>query len=185
MGTAAYRGDMTDLPFGFNPSQNPDDRGEGSSSGGGNTPPGGMPPGGVPFDMGQLGQMLSQLGQMLSQAQTSGGGPVNYELAKQIAMQQLAQSGGTAGADQSGAVADAVHLAEMWLDPATTLPAGARVAKARSATDWVNETLPTWQRLFDPVAQRVSGAWVDALPEEAKAAAGPMLAMVGQMGGMA
>ncbi|HTI19445.1 MAG TPA: zinc-dependent metalloprotease, partial [Kutzneria sp.] len=68
---------MTDLPFGFNPSPNPDDRGEGSS-GGGNTPPGGMPPGGVPFDMGQLGQMLSQLGQMLSQAQTSGAGPVNY-----------------------------------------------------------------------------------------------------------
>ncbi|GAA3431586.1 hypothetical protein GCM10018954_011870 [Kutzneria kofuensis] len=185
MDTAAYRGDMTDLPFGFNPSPNPDDRGEGSS-GGGNTPPGGMPPGGVPFDIGQLGQMLSQLGQMLSQAQTSGGGgPVNYDLAKQIAVQQLAQSGGTAGADQSGAVADAVHLAEMWLDPVTTLPAGARVAKAWSATDWVNETLPTWQRLFDPVAQRVSGAWVDALPEEAKAAAGPMLAMVGQMGGMA
>jgi putative hydrolase len=176
---------MTDLPFGFNSPQNPDDRGEGSS-GGGNTPPGGMPPGGVPFDMGQLGQMLSQLGQMLSQAQTSGGGgPVNYELAKQIALQQLAQSGGAGGTDQSGAVADAVHLAEMWLDPVTSLPAGARTSKAWSATDWVNETLPTWQRLFDPVAQRVSGAWVEALPEEAKAAAGPMLAMVGQMGGMA
>ena len=39
----------------------------------------GMPPGG--FDVNQLGQMLTQLGQMLSQAQNTGGGPVNYELA--------------------------------------------------------------------------------------------------------
>jgi putative hydrolase len=175
---------MTDLPFGFSPPPNPDDHGEGST-GGGNTPPGGMP-GGVPFDIGQLGQMLSQLGQMLSQSQTSGGGgPVNYDLAKQIAMRQLSTTGGDAGGDQGSAVADAVHLAEMWLDPTTVFPAGARTSKAWTAKEWVNQTLPTWQRLFDPVAQRVSGAWVEALPEEAKAAAGPLLSMVGQMGGMA
>ena len=47
-----------------------------------------MPPGG--FDMNQLGQMLTQLGQMLSQAQNTGGGPVNYELAASIAKQRLA-----------------------------------------------------------------------------------------------
>jgi putative hydrolase len=49
----------------------------------------------------------------------------------------------------------------------------------------VEKTLPTWQRLCDPVARQVSGAWVDALPAEAKEAAGPLLSMVGQMGGMA
>ena len=42
------------------------------------------------FDVSQLGQMLTQLGQMLSQAQSSGGGPVNYDLAAQMAHQQLA-----------------------------------------------------------------------------------------------
>ena len=46
-------------------------------------------------------------------------------------------------------------------------------------------SLSTWQRLCDPVAQRVSGAWVEALPEEIRAGAGPMLAMLGQMGGLA
>jgi len=35
------------------------------------------------------------------------------------------------------------------------------------------------------VAQRVSGAWLEGLPEEARQAAGPMLAMFGQMGGLA
>jgi putative hydrolase len=143
----------------------------------------GMPGGGGPFDFGQLGQMLSQLGEMISQAGSSSG-PVNYDVAKKIALQRLADSKAVTS-DQTKAVADAVHLAELWLDPATTLPAGANTAKAWSATDWVEHTIPTWQRLCDPVAQRISGAWVEALPQEAQQAAGPLLSMVGQMGGMA
>ena len=169
---------MTEFPFGFGP-PNPDDRGKKDPSGqeGGENPA-------EAFN--QLGQMLSQLGQMLSQAGNSTG-PVNYDLAKQIAMQRLGgeQIGFSASSDSPKAVADAVHLAEMWLDPVTILPAGATSSKAWTARDWVEHTLPTWQRLCDPVAQRVSGAWVEALPEEAKQAAGPLLSMVGQMGGMA
>ena len=171
---------MSNLPFGFGPSD-PDDRGgRGSGGEGSGGPFGGM--GG--FDVSQLGEMLSQLGQMLSQASGSAGGPVNYDLAKQMALQKL----GTAGlpsAGQAKAVTDAVRLAELWLDPVTTLPAGAGSAEAWAPRDWVERTLPTWRRLCDPVARRVSGAWVEALPAEARQAAGPLLAMVGQMGGMA
>jgi putative hydrolase len=178
---------MTDLPFGFGP-ENPDERGEGKpSEPGGNRPgqPGSGFPGGMPggFDVSQLGQMLTQLGQMLSHGSASSG-PVNYDLAKQIAVQQLAGKPSPTE-EQVRAVADAVRLAEMWLDPVTTLPAGARTSQAWSARDWVERTLPTWQRLCDPVAQRVSGAWVEAVPAEAKQAAGPLLSMLGQMGGMA
>ncbi|KAA2262826.1 zinc-dependent metalloprotease [Solihabitans fulvus] len=174
---------MTDKPFGFGPAD-PDDN---KPSERGENPIPGMPGPGEQFDFGQLGQMLSQLGQMLSQAGTTSAGPVNYDLAKQIAQQHLAgQEGGVGFApDQNTAVADALHLAEMWLDPTTTLPAGSRVTEAWTARDWVDRTLPTWQRLCDPVAQRVSGAWVEAMPAEAKEAAGPLLSMLGQMGGMA
>jgi putative hydrolase len=164
---------MTDLPFGFS-NQDPDEHGK--------RQPGGE--GGAPFDFGQLGQLLSQLGQMLSQAGTTAG-PVNYDLAKQIAVQRLTSEGGEGGPEEPGAVVEAVHLADLWLDDATTLPSGARITEAWSAKDWVESTIPTWQRLCDPVAQRVSGAWVEALPAEAKEAAGPLLSMVGQMGGMA
>jgi hypothetical protein len=145
----------------------------------------GMPMGagqGGGFDMGQLGQMLSQLGQMLSQAGTSSG-PVNYELAKQLAVQQLAHSR-TPTTEQRKAVADAFSLAELWLDPATSFPTGIRTSVAWSPKDWVDSSMSTWQRLCDPVARRVSTAWVEGLPEEARQAAGPMLAMLGQMGGL-
>ncbi|TDV35394.1 zinc-dependent metalloprotease [Actinophytocola oryzae] len=168
---------MTEFPFGFGP-PNPDDRGKKEPSGEENPQ--------EAFN--QLGQMLSQLGQMLSQAgSSSSSGPVNYDLAKQIAMQRLTSGeiGFTTSTEYQGAVTDAVHLAEMWLDPATTLPAGATTVKSWTPRDWVENTLPTWQRLCDPVARRVAGAWVEALPAEAKQAAGPLLSMVGQMGGMA
>lgn len=193
---------MSDTPFGFGPAdRDPDDgdrdreRSEGPRDpfGFGNLPGGaggfpglpGMPgmPGG--FDVSQLGQMLTQLGQMLSQAQTSGGGPVNYDLAAQMARQQLAGRSSSLTDQQRAAVADAVKLAELWLDGATDFPIGATEVAAWSATEWVDRSMPTWKRLCDPVAQRVSGAWVDAMPAEMQQAAGPMLAMIGQMGGLA
>src|SRR6187399_2999012 len=133
---AAYGGVMSNLPFGFG-SSDPDKRGENEPEGGG------QGAGGDAFN--QLGQMLSQLGQMLSQAGSSTG-PVNYDLAKQIAMQKLSgQVGFTAAPDATKAVTDALHLAEMWLDPVTTLPAGATSGRAWTPRDWVEHTLPTWQ----------------------------------------
>ena len=148
----------------------------------------GMPGGaGGQFDMSQLGQMLSQLGQMLSHAGTGSGddGPVNYDLAAQMATQQLAQTTSSLTDDQRQAVAEAVRLAEMWLDPATSFPSAGGEVKAWTPSDWVRAGMPTWKRLCDPVARRLSSAWVEGLPEEVRTAAGPMLGMLGQMGGMA
>lgn len=147
----------------------------------------GMPGGGGGnFDMNQLGQMLSQLGQMLSQSGGAGGdGPVNYDLAAQLATQQLAQTTSSLTDQQRTAVAEAVRLAELWLDPATSFPSAGGEAKAWTPSDWVRAGMPTWKRLCDPVAKRLSSAWVEGLPEEVRTAAGPMLGMLGQMGGMA
>ncbi len=188
---------MSDVPFGFGPSDPDDPRGERSSGDGpgggfgGFGPPGmGLPGGGAggpgAFDMGQLGQMLTQLGQMLSQSQGGGSGPVNYQLAAQMAHQQLGAAGTTAPTtEQRSAVDDAVRLAELWLDEATPLPSGVRAVTAWSPVEWIDATMPTWRRLCDPVAQRVASAWVDGLPVEARDMAGPMLGMITQVGGMA
>ncbi|MQA11209.1 MAG: zinc-dependent metalloprotease [Pseudonocardiaceae bacterium] len=171
---------MSNLPFGFGMSD-PDNGGENDPARGGSGQPGSGGSGNPADAFNQLGQMLSQLGQMLSQAGNTSG-PVNYDLAKQIAVQRLGSS--STNVDEA-AVRDAAHLAELWLDAATILPAGATTTKAWTAKDWVENTLPTWQRLCDPVAQQVSSAWMSALPEEAKQQAGPLLSMLGQMGGMA
>lgn len=179
---------MSDVPFGFS-NRDDDDRNRGDEPGGpeSNNPFGVGGPGGG-FDPSQLGQMLTSLGQMLSgmgQPGSAQSGPVNYDVAKRLARQQLGSNVTPVSASTANAIADAAHLAELWLDGATTLPAGASKTVAWTANDWIEETLSTWQRLCDPVAQQISGMWTASLPEEAKEFAAPMVGMLGQMGGLA
>ncbi len=174
---------MSDLPFGFSPGDDPE-RGKGKQPGG--SDPFGFGAGG--FNPGDLGQLFSKLGEMFSGAGSAmasgGGGAVNYDLARKLASSSI---GFTAPIPESTAkaVADAVHLADTWLDGATALPAGATRAAAWTPQDWVDNTLDTWKRLCDPMAEQISTVWSASLPEEARAMAGPLMAMMTQMGSMA
>ncbi len=78
---------------------------------------------------------------------------------------------------------DAVRLADLWLDDATSLPSGANSALAWSRAEWVEATLPAWRELVDPVAERVGNAMGDVLPEEMQAMAGLLIGMMRSMGG--
>lgn len=172
---------MSNLPFGFSVPGD-DNSADGPNSGG----PAGSGAGG--FDLGQLGQALSQLGQMMSQASASSpetsSGAVNYELARQMATSQVPTSHPVSSVDLA-AVKDAVALAEVWLDGVTTFPVGATTVTAWTAREWIDKTMPAWQALCTPIAERVSQAWIEGLPAEARAQAGPLLAMMGSMGSMA
>ncbi|GAB4588377.1 zinc-dependent metalloprotease [Nocardia sp. IFM 10818] len=180
---------MSDFPFGFSNRDDDPERkpGDQSSGSGANNPFGLGGPGGGGFDPSQLGQMLTQLGAMFTSMSQPGAtsGPVNYDIAKRLARQQLGASVTPVSQGAQRAVTDAAHLAELWLDAATTFPAGATKTVAWTANDWIEETLPTWKRLCDPVAQQVSGMWTATLPEEAKEFAAPMMGMLSQMGGLA
>ncbi|MCF6385366.1 zinc-dependent metalloprotease [Mycobacterium sp. MBM] len=175
---------MADLPFGFSHGDDPDpDKRKKDPAG----DPFGL--GGGGFDMSDLGQIFTRLGEMFSGtgAMAGGGqqsGPVNYDLARQLATSSI---GFVAPVPEStsAAIADAVRLAETWLDGATALPAGTTRTVAWTPTDWLDNTLDTWKRLCDPVAEQISTVWASALPQEAQAMAGPLLAMMSQMGGMA
>jgi putative hydrolase len=181
---------MADPPFGFSAGNDPDrDKRENDDpkSSSGSSDPFGF---GGDFDMADLGQIFTRLGQMFSGAgimtATGGGnsGPVNYELARQLASTSIGFVAPIPPATNS-AVTDAVRLAETWLDGVTSLPAGTTRAAAWSPTDWVDNTLDTWKRLCDPMAHQISTVWASALPEEAKGMAGPLMSMMSQMGGMA
>lgn len=170
---------MADLPFGFSTGDDPDrDKGGEASN-----------PFGAGFNPADLGKLFSQLGEMFSgagSAMSSGGsgGAVNYELARKLASSSI---GFTAPVPEAtaDAVADAVHLADTWLDGVTALPAGVVRTAAWTPQDWVDNTMDTWKRLCDPMAEQVASVWTSTLPEEARAMAGPLMAMMTQMGGMA
>ncbi|MFI9719160.1 zinc-dependent metalloprotease [Streptomyces sp. NPDC052396] len=198
---------MSDTPFGFGlPPEEPEDgdngkkkggdqgggsdRGQGpanpfgfgAGAGGGDNPFAAMFGSMNPAD---LGAAFQQLGQMLSYE----GGPVNWDMAKDIARQTVAQGTADGTKDASvtdaerSAVQEAVRLADLWLDGVTSLPSGSTSAVAWSRAEWVEATVPVWKELVDPVAERVGAAMGGVLPEEMQAMAGPLLGMMRSMGG--
>lgn len=184
---------MNDLPFGFSSSDDRDkddkndDKNSGKNSGGDPANPFSFALGdGGAVDPSQLGQLFSQLGNMFSgmgAGMASGGsGPVNYDVAANLARKQIGDFTPMLDKEHQ-AVADAVRLAEVWLDEQTTLPAGISTTAAWTPVDWLENTMPTWRTLCDPIAEQMAKTVDMGLPEEAKAIAGPMMAMIGQLSG--
>jgi putative hydrolase len=159
---------VTKPPFGF-------------SAGSGDEPP--EDPSNDPFAaLGaspDLGAMLRQLGDLMS----GESGPVNWQVARQSAMSVIGADTGTTAAD-AREVEEAIRLADMWLDPATALRSGVTTTEAWSRRRWLEATRPAWTELVEPVAARVSGAMGDALPEEMRSMAAPLMSVMTQVGGL-
>ncbi len=123
---------------------------------------------------------FTQLGQMMSWT----GGPVNWDLAKDIARRTSAQAPDPSVTDAARReVVEAVRLAELWLDTATVLPPTPGDAAVWSRAEWIEATLPVWRTLIEPVAGRVVAAMGEVLPAEVAAPANPLLGVMRQMGG--
>ncbi|HET6151326.1 MAG TPA: zinc-dependent metalloprotease [Marmoricola sp.] len=123
------------------------------------------------------------MGQMQSLMQPYDG-PVNWQLATDIARRTAAQEPDPSQ-DRSAQtrVADALRLADHWLDETTSLPSGVTTTAAWSRAEWITETTEVWRVLVEPVAEHVVGAMGNALPEEARTMAGPLIGMISQAGG--
>jgi len=138
------------FPFGFQPPGSDDD--------GKNNPFGG-------FDLAGLGSALESLGRMM---QSGGDGPVNWDMAKQIARSNEAQKTDPAvTAQQKSATEDAVRLANTWLDGSSSFAASNAAAISWSRGDWIDQTLPAWQRIITPVAEHVQSSMTGMLSGDA------------------
>ncbi|MCW2543498.1 MAG: hypothetical protein JWM40_1050 [Frankiales bacterium] len=112
----------------------------------------GMGPGGA--------DLMSQLQNLMVGAD----GPVNWALATQIAEGAIDQTE-TVPEHQGREIADAGRLADLWLDPVTTLPASGLGPQAWTRHEWLQQTLASWKQLVDPVAARVTTAMGGAMEE--------------------
>lgn len=132
-----------------------------------------------------LGAALQRFGQLLS----TSSGPVHWQLANDTARQLIAAEGDpSVSSVERAAVSEAVEIAEVWLDEATTLPSVGVTAQAWSRAEWVEQTLPKWKSLVMPLAERMAQASAEAMPgqmpEEMRAMAAPLMGMMGQMSGV-
>ena len=152
-------------PFGFGPPGRPgdDDPNAGGGQGSGGQGPLGPFGFGVPGSPGgpgganpnQFADALRQFADLLSYS----GGPVNWELAKNLARHAIAAKGDPSVlANERTAVTDAVRLADLWLDDVTTFPSGIRKIEAWSKSEWLEATFPVWSTLCEPIAAKAVDA---------------------------
>lgn len=137
----------------------------------------------IPFGFGNLGgdlpdpndprvqQMMQQLQQMMTQSLSSG--PVNWQLAKQLAESELADEYTVGPADQA-AVSEAVRLADLWLDGVTAWPSGVSSTDAWTRKQWISQTEDSWKQLTEPLAAQMGEAMQTLVPEEMSGMLGPM-----------
>ena len=180
---------MTEPPFGFGPGSPGEDPpgsgGEGSGgpgAGGPVDPFGGLGPLGDPQ---QLADALRRFADLMSWQ----GGPVNWDLAKNIARQTVAQKGDASVLEVDKAkVTEALRLADLWLEDVTEFPSGIRTSQAWSRAEWVEATLPVWSKLCDPIAARAVEAMSGMISDDPAEMAGDlppeMRAMMGGLGGL-
>jgi putative hydrolase len=127
--------------------------------------------------MPDLNQLFGQLQSMLQPYD----GPLNWDVATDLARKTVAQSPDPSPTSaQQNAVADAVQLADHWLDETTAFPSGVTTTAAWSRAEWVVQTIDVWKVLVEPVARQSVGALGSALPAEAQAQAGPILGILGR-----
>jgi putative hydrolase len=200
---------MADRPFGFGPPGDPErgpnepggsggsggaSGGAGQGGGGGGQPPeAGGPFGGAnPFgDPQQFADALRQFADLMSWQ----GGPVNWDLAKNVARHAVAAAGDPSVLDsQRKEITEALRLADLWLEDVTTFPTGIQTIQAWSRSEWVEATFPVWSKLCEPIAATVvdgmSGmlavdpSQMEGVPEELKSAFGALGGGLGGLGAM-
>ena len=138
---------------------------------------------------GELPPELQALVGAVQQALTHGGdGPVNWDLARDLARQAAAEGGDpSVGEHGHRQVAEALRTADLWLDRVTDLPATSARTLAWSRAEWVENSLDTWKVVVEPIASSVAdaiaGAMTSQLPEEARPMMSSALPMVRRIGG--
>jgi putative hydrolase len=90
--------------------------------------------------------------------------PFNVELATDVARKTVAAEGDSVVGDVARReIEQAVEVAHLWIDAVTDMPAPAGAVHAWSRAEWVDQTMPMWRELVQPVAEGVSTAVVAAM----------------------
>ena len=146
---------MADRPFGFGLPDKPEDQG--------GNPQGGDPFGGAAGGPQQFADALRQFADMLSWT----GGPVNWDLAKNVARHVISAAGDPSVLDaQRREVTEAVRLGDLWLDQAASFPSGVRKIEAWSRSEWLEATFGVWAKLCEPIAAKGVEAMSSMIPTD-------------------
>ena len=97
--------------------------------------------------------------------QGAGNAPVGWDAAVNMARTNIVQAGDPSLSDSEKKVVNTnVQLAQTWLNGVNSVPAASSSSKAWCRSEWIEETVGTWKKIVDPVAQRVQNSMNNSLP---------------------
>ena len=118
---------------------------------------------GLPNDPEMIAQLINQL-QAAMQNSDDG---INWDLALQQA-KGIAERGTVVSLPaERSQLEQALHVASLWLDEATTISELTGVPKLMSRQEWVTATMPVWTQLAEPVANSIATSLTDVLTQSA------------------
>lgn len=115
-------------------------------------------------DPAQMQQMMFALQQAMN---SSGDEGISWDAAKTGALHIANQAGTSISSRDRADLDQAFQLADLWLGEATTLAATGEPLQVLTRGNWVEQTLPVWQELAEPVATSVADALTSALDQQA------------------
>lgn len=128
-----------------------------------------LPPGGAHLPGGlDLSGLMNQFNDMLTQfAKTHQGteSGVNWDHTRAAARHIAASLGAdpTPTTTERQQVADAVRLANLWLDAAISFDSPDATPRAITRDEWIEESMPVWRQIVDPVVTNISRATGSAM----------------------
>ncbi|MGO1166500.1 MAG: zinc-dependent metalloprotease, partial [Janibacter sp.] len=133
-------------------------------------------------DPAQVAAMTSQLKAMFAPgAQTKG---VDVTAATKAAREAIHDEDHTMGGRELALAEQAVQLSGLWLDMVTDLEAPSLTAAALSREEWVEQTMPVWASLVDPIADGLAAAIRDSFTSRMNDPGAPDLQALGLPPGM-
>lgn len=147
-------------------------------------------------DPAMIQQIMGQMQRAFAQGGSEGDG-IDWSAAKTQALHLSNKDGQGISTGERTEFDQAFALATLWLSEATTISDLSATPVAITRGQWVEQTLPVWQELAEPVADSIAGALTSVIdeqtPEEMKqlvAGAGAFMRRIGgslfaaQLGGV-
>jgi putative hydrolase len=116
---------------------------------------------GLPADPEMVQRLIGQLQQAL---QNSGDG-INWGLATEQARTLASRSAVPSTPAERSALEQALHVAALWLDEATSISTLTTEPVLLTRAGWAEATMPVWTQLAEPVATSIADALTQVLDE--------------------
>src|SRR6187402_3314111 len=132
---------------------------------------------GLPNDPEMVQRLIGQLQQAL---QNSGDG-INWGLASEQARTLASRSAVPSTPGERSAMEQALHIAALWLDEATSISSLTTEPVLLTRAGWAEATMPVWTQLAEPVANSIADALTEVLEDQAPEEFGGMLGGAGKL----